>query len=520
MFPGAILGYTKSIEVIIMSQGGTYNQQTILSLTAYAQFLKFFFAPLIDSYHLNSLGKNKTYITIVGTLAGLIVLCMSQRADQAVSDQEITLLTSFWLFVNILANLQHAALESWTLSIIEIEGFEKYISVMLTTGFSAGFTLAFNIFTWLNGKDSTPEGQDKPLVSHKLFCYLTAGHVILVSLYVLFFIKEKRVELEEMDEGGNREDLEKLRHDERTNKLSTIQEVEEGGLSSRRRALSNQNAVSALENNDPNAEDEIPRNYEVDTISEDKKPRNLKAVKRKSLKHIFTDFFPKMFRNRPMRNFVLYLLLVRMFFELFKKSLDLRLVELGLPRQLLAKASLSYYPTIVVGGLIGTFFMTKGTLLRKCHFAVLVDFFVLLHKYYLTWLIRSSPEATKQIFWQLLLNKMVATSEQWMFFFWFTHLNQSVSDYAYGSTILGVFTSVNNYSTWGFNTIGLKIIAVFQSRFGDFGYDFFVLGCSAMQFLVLCLTWVLASELDGLDKEEYRIVRDGRRKQGDVIELD
>ena len=132
-----------------MANGGTYQQQATLSIVCYALMVKFLFAPLIDAYYIKYLGKNKTYVVSLGIICGVLVLIFAPRADEAVEEKRILLLAGFWLFVNLLANFQQVAFESWSLTLVKKEDM-GYITGMLVTGFATGMSVSLNAFVCLN----------------------------------------------------------------------------------------------------------------------------------------------------------------------------------------------------------------------------------------------------------------------------------------------------------------------------------------------------------------------------------
>ena len=158
--------------------------------------------------------------------------------------------------------------------------------------------------------------------------------------------------------------------------------------------------------------------------------------------------------------------------------------------------------------------------MKKYQWAVTIDVLICLHRFYLTLELQKPRAHTNGLFWQLVINYIIALAEDWTYYFWFAHLNQVLTDIAYGSTIIGIFTSINNASDWGVNPIGLRIIAIVEYFVGDHGYDYAVGVFTVLALVSLCLTWKNAYVLDEMEVEEYRIMErqavDGDAQAGGV----
>ena len=510
IFPGLALGYIKSIELIIMSHGGNYGQQALLSLTCYALCFKFLFAPLIDTYYLAYIGKNKSYIVSLGLLCGALLLLYAPRADKAVDNKEIGFITIFWLFTNLLVNVEASAIESWTLSICEKE-YRKYMPIMLLTGFCLGYGISFNAFVcfndvkWIN--DMFYKGKDvvkTPWLSHYRFCKIMGAVSSILSLYVLFMIKEKIIT-------GNEDDDE-----EQQNQTpgANYRGENDGNELPAKQGQGAENLASGQTINggiggghDGNPFDQPTDRDEGQESSESRQIRRRGDVAQiKGFKGIMCQFLPKMFKNRGMRILAFHICISRFFFELYKRSLELRLVENGLPKAMLAEVNTILFPLIFLGGAISSRFLKSGSLMKKYHLAVTVDVLVCLHRFYLTLRLKDKSLDPKSLFWPLTVNYILGLAEHWTYYFWFAHLNQVITDIAYGSTIFGIFSSINNGSDWGVAPLGNEIIDIVERSFGKNGYDYIVGIFTVVAFLALFLTWRNTYILDEMGVEEYRIM--------------
>ena len=472
VLPGMVVGYCLSIQLILMTLGANYSQQALLSITGYAFCLKLVFAPPIDTYYLAQIGKNKTYVVSLGIISGVLLLCYSPFAETAVEEKKVNSITVFWLLVTILVSFQCCATESWTVSICD-KRYRKYMSILLHTGFCFGNWVSFNAFIclndikWINETFYGGKAQlSSPWVTHGQICLFMAASSLALALYVLMMVKEKII--------TDNED-----------KLVVPEENER------------QDALI-----DSNARDLVDRpSYQVN-----------------GLRGVFFEFIPKMFKNRGMRLLAFQIVVTRFFLELYKRSLDLRLVENGLPTGKLATLNAIKFPFIFLGGALSSRFIKTGNLMKKFQLAVVAHVLVCLHRFYITIQLRKPGSHPDRQFWPLLINYIFAIAEDWTFYFWFAHLNQVITDVVYSSTIIGIFLSVYNIGGWGVNPLGFKIIAMFEYYIEDGGYEYAVGLLTALALVSLSLTWKNCQILDDMQVEEYRIMeREGNNKDIELI---
>ena len=190
-----------------MANKGTIAQQETLSYISHPLMLKFLFAPIIDTYYSHYIGRSKTYIFILGVIAGISVLLFAPRAGRAVEHQEIGLLAGFWFFVNLVANFQQVAFESWTVTIVD-QAYRRMMPIMLVLGFSTGYFTSYNAFVFFNSEKALNSSLswlcrfkkakkknsacfEKPLLTHAGFVRLMGVIVLMVSFYVLVVIDQR-----------------------------------------------------------------------------------------------------------------------------------------------------------------------------------------------------------------------------------------------------------------------------------------------------------------------------------------
>ena len=343
ILPGMALGYTLSIQLIMMSLGANYSQQALLSMVGDALCFKFVFAPLIDTYFLSYIGKSKTYIVAMGLISGLLLIGYSPFADKAIKEKEVLLMTCFWLVINLLTNIEGLAFESWTLSITE-KHYRKYMPILIHTGFCFGSGFSFNAFMCFNDvkwiADTFYGGARgvAPWVTHSQFCVSMAAVSLILSMYVLIMVKEKII----IDNEDGDEVEEQARGDERNQGLiDTI--VLDGMIEHDQRCEQHLRGGEDEENGN------LLGKFRAGNIGTEFDYKETRTEARKSLVRngpakpkiyglggVICEFIPKMFKNRGMRLLAFQIMASRFFFELYKRSIDLRLVEKGLPTGKLA----------------------------------------------------------------------------------------------------------------------------------------------------------------------------------------
>ena len=228
---------------------------------------------------------------------------------------------------------------------------------------------------------------------------------------------------------------------------------------------------------------------------------------KRGLRKILFNFFPKLARNKGMRAFLFYLIASRFFFMLYKRSLELRFLsdkqgkDRQLPKESLILVDTIVFPIALLTGYLSSPFIKRGSAIRRYQIAVLVDILTCIHRFYLSTVYKTGDEKDLFFFVQLLANYMFGIAEYWTFYFWFGHLNFIITDVAYSSTILAIFTSANNAADWGVTTLGLWILKKFEAKQIDIYNRFVVLfACCALVTLLLLRSYTFY--LDDLPIEE------------------
>ena len=330
-----------------------------------------------------------------------------------------------------------------------------------------------------------------------------ASIVLFISIYVLLLVKERivgpGVSLEEdkesrtSDKLGPPAQIAALQHQDGRDDILIEVETEKN-----LNAKQIDKTAEVIQEN----KRRIQFDEEKSLVDQSQRSEKKSASPEMSVGKVVFEFVPKLLRNKAMSTLIIYLLSARVFLELYRRSLELRLVEKGLPKETIANVNALVYPFILAGGFMSSIFIKRGQCMRRFHITILVEIFTCMHRYYLTFVVSETGEVSPLIFWQVALNYVLDLADHWVFYFWFGHLNMVVTDYAYGSTIIGIFTSVGSLSNYGFNSFGLGVIAFFVQIFPDYGYHGCIVMLTIFAFISTYFLWGLADYLDELPTEE------------------
>ena len=90
-----------TIEMELMANGSSYNQQAAFKIASYPYIFKLLFAPVIDSYYFKNFGKCKTYIVTPFYLITCIIFFMAQKSEGYIENLQIGKITVIWFINNL-----------------------------------------------------------------------------------------------------------------------------------------------------------------------------------------------------------------------------------------------------------------------------------------------------------------------------------------------------------------------------------------------------------------------------------
>eukprot|EP01016_Furgasonia_blochmanni_P027480 TRINITY_DN28973_c0_g1_i1.p1 TRINITY_DN28973_c0_g1~~TRINITY_DN28973_c0_g1_i1.p1 ORF type:complete len:238 (-),score=19.02 TRINITY_DN28973_c0_g1_i1:50-763(-) len=176
--------FSQALPVLLVEKGATYAQFGTLSICLYPFAFKLFWAPILDTYYSEKIGKRKTYILPIQYVLGLLFIWLSYHIETIMDELQIVLLTGLAFGIIFLTASQDIAVDGWVLTSLR-EDIVGYGSSCQTAGQNVGIFLSANIFIWLNSTKFCnnyifSEPRDTPLVSLSGFLFFVG--VLFLSL--------------------------------------------------------------------------------------------------------------------------------------------------------------------------------------------------------------------------------------------------------------------------------------------------------------------------------------------------
>jgi PAT family acetyl-CoA transporter-like MFS transporter 1 len=85
---GVPMGISASVSFILQEKGATLSEQGIFSLASWPFSFKFLWAPLVDSYYVQSVGQRRSWILPLQVTVGLSLLFTAGHLDRLIYQQE------------------------------------------------------------------------------------------------------------------------------------------------------------------------------------------------------------------------------------------------------------------------------------------------------------------------------------------------------------------------------------------------------------------------------------------------
>ena len=199
MMIGMIQWYQGAIVLDLQEKGATYKDQSFFSFAVYPYLFKIIFAPLIDLYYIEKIGKCKSYIVSSGLLMAVCFLMMAPHTDELIHPRSLYQLTGILFLLNFMAVFFQIAGEMWVVKIFH-ESEKSKGGLFYDVGSSVGGFLTYNIFVplsslkWLNENVFKSNPLSAPILTHKLIIYFMGSVLLVFSLLVLLFVGEKKLE--------------------------------------------------------------------------------------------------------------------------------------------------------------------------------------------------------------------------------------------------------------------------------------------------------------------------------------
>lgn len=145
IYQGFLYGYTESIKFLLRESGVGYEKIAIFDFVGMPNYLKFFFAPVLDIYFLRKFGKRMTYIVPFSIISGAIFIFLAFNIPTLIAAGSVGEITTLMLILSFAICIQDVAIDSLVEEIFT-ENHTKFGPLMQTLGQIVGPIISFNIF--------------------------------------------------------------------------------------------------------------------------------------------------------------------------------------------------------------------------------------------------------------------------------------------------------------------------------------------------------------------------------------
>jgi PAT family acetyl-CoA transporter-like MFS transporter 1 len=114
---GVVLGLSNSVTLYLASAGADWKQQGNYNFTGYPFSLKLIWAPIIDVFYIQRLGRRQTWLLPIQIILGILLIILSFFIDSLINGLRIASLTSFFFFIMILTASQDVCVDGWALTL-------------------------------------------------------------------------------------------------------------------------------------------------------------------------------------------------------------------------------------------------------------------------------------------------------------------------------------------------------------------------------------------------------------------
>ncbi|KAH9947960.1 MFS general substrate transporter [Amylocystis lapponica] len=186
LIQGFPLGLALGSIPFILREHLSYSQLAIFSLSSYPYSLKLLWSPIVDSWFFPTFGRRKSWIIPMQLVVGTIMLALSFRATEMMSDpaNHIYSLTAAFTGLVLFSATQDIAVDGWALTLLSEENL-PYASTCQTIGLNTGYLLSYTVFLALNSQAFSDKWGIPRLTlsTYLLFCSLAS---FLVTIWLLF----------------------------------------------------------------------------------------------------------------------------------------------------------------------------------------------------------------------------------------------------------------------------------------------------------------------------------------------
>jgi PAT family acetyl-CoA transporter-like MFS transporter 1 len=114
---GVVLGISTSVSLYLQSAGANWKQQGNYNLCGYPFSFKLIWAPIIDVFYIQRLGRRQTWLLPIQIILGTALIILSFYIDSLIDGLRIASLTIFFFFITFLTASQDVCVDGWALTL-------------------------------------------------------------------------------------------------------------------------------------------------------------------------------------------------------------------------------------------------------------------------------------------------------------------------------------------------------------------------------------------------------------------
>ncbi|CAI9734945.1 acetyl-coenzyme A transporter 1-like [Octopus vulgaris] len=205
---GVPLGLAGSIPMLLQSRQVSYRDQALFSFVYWPFSLKLFWAPIVDSIFISSLGRRKSWLVPSQYLISIFMIFLSYHITDYLGDKstppKIYFLTFSFFILNFLAATQDIAVDGWALTMLS-KGNVGWASTCNSVGQTAGYFLGNVLFLALESPTfcnkylrSVPSSEGIITLAGFLFI---CGIIFWVTTSLILVFKREKPETDSMNLG-------------------------------------------------------------------------------------------------------------------------------------------------------------------------------------------------------------------------------------------------------------------------------------------------------------------------------
>ena len=107
-----------ALSLILVNNGVSYGQLSILSFIPYPFSFKFITAPLLDTYFFSKIGKRKSYVIPMQFIISGLLIKLSFTIEDMIANKQVIPLAIFGFLIILMESQVDIAVEAWILTLL------------------------------------------------------------------------------------------------------------------------------------------------------------------------------------------------------------------------------------------------------------------------------------------------------------------------------------------------------------------------------------------------------------------